>query len=497
MFPVAGTVATVDVAVGDTVAVGTPLASLDTADLEQDLRQRQDDLATAELVLATAENGEDPSSISGGGGVLAAFTSESAGNLFELTVYTEDLQVEAATRKATAEPATTGDPSTAAAPPATEPTTTPTPTTAAPTTTAPSSGPSTTDGPPATEPTATTPTTTTPTTPTTVPPTAETTAPSTTSPTVSEPTTPATGSTGTPTTTTPSEPTPPPTSSTVPSGNQPGGTTPGGAQPGGGGGPTGGARPSGSGGGGGGGLGTGGVGARTPTDADIASYQAAVDAATVQLQVAEQAIAQATVVSPISGTVTAVNIDVGTAVDSGSATDTIVIEGPGGYEAHTTIGIDDIDEVAVGDAATLTPDGADTGLDGQVVAVATVPDDTTSSTSFSVTVSLDGDTSSLRNGSVGTIELVTGSADATVAVPTSAVTPANGRYTVTVLDADGRATETAVQVGVVGSTWTEITAGLTVGQTVVLADLDAAIVNDQINSGSPPGFPTFPGRFTT
>ncbi len=66
-FPVAGTVATVDVAVGDTVAVGTPLASLDTADLEQDLRQRQDDLATAELVLATAENGEDPSSIAGGG----------------------------------------------------------------------------------------------------------------------------------------------------------------------------------------------------------------------------------------------------------------------------------------------------------------------------------------------------------------------------------------------------------------------------------------------
>ncbi len=393
---------------------------------------------------------------------------------------------------------------TAAAPPATEPTTTTTstttPTSAAPTTSAPSSEPSTTDGPPATEPTTTTPTTTTPTTttpttPTTVPPTTETTAPSTTSPTGSEPTAP---TTGTPTTTMPSEPTAPPTSSTVPSGNQPGDTTPGGAQPGGGGGPTGGAGPSGSGGGvGGGGLGTGGVSGRTPTDEDIASYQAAVDAATVQLQVAEQAIAQATVVSPISGTVTAVNIDVGTAVDAGSATDTIVIEGPGGYEAHTTIGIDDIDEVAVGDAATLTPDGTDTGLDGQVVAVAIVPDDTTSSTSFSVTVSLDGDTSSLRNGSVGTLELVTSSADAAAAVPTSAVTPDNGRSTVTVLDADGQATKTTVQVGVVGSIWTEITAGLTAGQTVVLADLDKPIVNDQINSGSPAGFPNFPGRFNT
>ena len=37
---------------------------------------------------------------------------------------------------------------------------------------------------------------------------------------------------------------------------------------------------------------------------------------------------------------------------------------------------------------------------------------------------------------------------------------------------DGTATEpVAVQVGVVGTTWTEITAGLTAGQQVVLADL--------------------------
>ena len=57
-FPVAGTVASVDVAVGDTVAVGDPLASLDTEALEATLTERQAALDQAELVLEKALDGE-------------------------------------------------------------------------------------------------------------------------------------------------------------------------------------------------------------------------------------------------------------------------------------------------------------------------------------------------------------------------------------------------------------------------------------------------------
>jgi hypothetical protein len=89
-------------------------------------------------------------------------------------------------------------------------------------------------------------------------------------------------------------------------------------------------------------------------------------------------------------------------------------------------------------------------------------------------VALDGDTSALGNGSTGTLSIVTSSADAAVAVPTSAITTAGTQHTVTVLD--GEATKTIqVQVGTVGDTWTQVTSGITDGQQVVLADLSTLL----------------------
>ena len=57
-FPVAGTVVSVDVAVGDAVVVGQPLATLDTDALEATLTERQAALDQAELVLEKALDGE-------------------------------------------------------------------------------------------------------------------------------------------------------------------------------------------------------------------------------------------------------------------------------------------------------------------------------------------------------------------------------------------------------------------------------------------------------
>jgi multidrug efflux pump subunit AcrA (membrane-fusion protein) len=54
---------------------------------------------------------------------------------------------------------------------------------------------------------------------------------------------------------------------------------------------------------------------------------------------------------------------------------------------------------------------------------------------------------------------------------------------VTVLDG-GAASTVSVTVGTVGSTWTEIADGLTVGQTVVLADLSEALPGSATSSSS-------------
>ncbi len=66
-FPTSGTVASVDVRVGDTVTAGQALASLDPVALTQSLHEQEAALAQAKLDLAKALNGESVS-LGGSGG---------------------------------------------------------------------------------------------------------------------------------------------------------------------------------------------------------------------------------------------------------------------------------------------------------------------------------------------------------------------------------------------------------------------------------------------
>ena len=234
------------------------------------------------------------------------------------------------------------------------------------------------------------------------------------------------------------------------------------------------------------------------------AYQKAVDAAEAEVAVAEQAIAQATIVSPIAGTVQAVNLAVGDSVTAGSTTANIVVVGAGGYEVTTTVSVDEVSDVKVGQHATVVPDGSKQALDGTVTAISIAPDNKATTTSYRVVIGLTDQARQLDNGSTGSVGIVTESSRAALAVPTSAVTTVGNRHTVTVLD--GTTTRRVlVQVGVIGDTWTEITGGVTAGQKVVLADLGQPLPGSATTSSSsstnqigPRGFPGGgpPGGFT-
>lgn len=217
-----------------------------------------------------------------------------------------------------------------------------------------------------------------------------------------------------------------------------------------------------------------GSGTSPSAETSLASLQHPVDVAAADLAVAQQALTQATIVSPIAGTVAAVDLAAGDAVTAASTTATIVVVGDGGLEATTTVGIDDLPQVHVGQIAEVVPDGAHATLAGRVSRVAVTPDSSSTANMYRVFITLDGDTSHLGNGSTGSVSIVTSSADAAVAVPTSAVTTTGTQHSVTVFD--GTSTNVVrVQVGTVGDTWTQITSGLTNGQQVVLADLAAPL----------------------
>ena len=231
-----------------------------------------------------------------------------------------------------------------------------------------------------------------------------------------------------------------------------------------------------------GGATTGSPGGGSSTDTvsseDLIAAQKAVDAAALEVAVAQQAVDQATVVSPIAGTVVAVGFAAGDAVDAASDTQHVIVQGTDGYEVVTTVGVDDVSTVRVGQPAVVVPDGsagsATTTLDGTVVAISPTPDPDSSTTSFRVTIGLSDPGRELGNGSTGTVTITTDGATAVLAVPTSAVTTDGDRSTVKVFDGSGT-DEVSVQVGAVGEQWTQITGGVEEGQQVVLADVDAAL----------------------
>src|SRR5262249_23621310 len=77
-FPASGTVASIAVKVGDTVAAGQTLAGLDTRSLTQSLDQQQATLAQAQLTLSKALAGQSSGTSPGSGTGRTANASQSA-----------------------------------------------------------------------------------------------------------------------------------------------------------------------------------------------------------------------------------------------------------------------------------------------------------------------------------------------------------------------------------------------------------------------------------
>ena len=209
-----------------------------------------------------------------------------------------------------------------------------------------------------------------------------------------------------------------------------------------------------------------------PSAADLASYQRAVDSAAAAVAVAQQAVQQGTIVSPIAGTVTAVNLAVGQSVTAASTTDGVIVTGPGGFEVSTSLGVSEMPHVALGDPATVVPDGDHRTYRGTVVSISALPSSVTSAaTDYLVVVGLADPNAALTNGNLGSVTIVTERVTDTLSIPTSAVTTVGARHLVQLLRPGRDPRTVAVGVGTLGASWTRVTSGLRAGDRVVIADL--------------------------
>ncbi|MEO8571910.1 MAG: efflux RND transporter periplasmic adaptor subunit [Chloroflexota bacterium] len=173
----------------------------------------------------------------------------------------------------------------------------------------------------------------------------------------------------------------------------------------------------------------------------------------------------ATLIAPVDGLATAVNIVPGLEAPSGDA---IVVDAKT-FQVTADVVETDLASMAVGQPASVSIGAVHAVVTGKVAAIA--PTTTGSTTggvvSYAVTVSIQNPPATVRVGMTANVTITIDSATNVLTVPAAALRGTTGAYTVLILGADGTPTAQPVQVGLVTNTTAEVKSGLTAGQQVV------------------------------
>jgi len=211
-----------------------------------------------------------------------------------------------------------------------------------------------------------------------------------------------------------------------------------------------------------------------PSAADIVSDYADIDVAEAKVLIATQQLTAAVLTSPITGTVAKVAFAVGDTVAANSTTAVITILGDDGYLITTTVTLSEVQKVAVGQAAEVMISSSGESYPASVSAIGFLNVATNSATpEYSITIAIDSGDVVLLNGAAAQVAVSVATADDVVVIPISALHRSDNGDTVAVL-VDGQLSTALVEVGAMGVDRVEITAGIAVGDVVVIADLSAA-----------------------
>ncbi|GAA0434336.1 efflux RND transporter periplasmic adaptor subunit [Leifsonia naganoensis] len=244
--------------------------------------------------------------------------------------------------------------------------------------------------------------------------------------------------------------------------------------------------------------------------AAVAAAQAQVTSAQSSVDTAQTALDGTTLVAPVAGLVTAVNVAVGDAVTgtsgstssssssgsgassgsggstgggatggtgttgsgTGSSTSTststaqFTIVGTGSWEVDLTVSASDLKSIAKNDQVELSTSDNDSFF-GTVTSIGQLPSTTSGSAAYPVVVSVTGSPENLYDGVSVTAAIVYERRTDVLTVPSAAITTANGKSTVTKV-VDGKDVTTDVTVGETSGTVTEITKGLSSGDSVLV-----------------------------
>lgn len=206
-----------------------------------------------------------------------------------------------------------------------------------------------------------------------------------------------------------------------------------------------------------------------------ASVISQAQAQVVQASLAYQATQNATIRSPIAGSISNLAVREGsavTAITPGSTrqpSPVLVVSSPGQIEALVSLSETDIIKIKDGQKAEIEVNAVgDKVYKGKVARVDDVGTENQGVMRYNVYVEIDDPDEELRSGMSADIEITTKEIEGVLSVPNSAVKPYQGGRAVRVFDNDTNEIKyIRVETGVRGKNKTQITKGLTEGQEVI------------------------------
>jgi RND family efflux transporter MFP subunit len=221
----------------------------------------------------------------------------------------------------------------------------------------------------------------------------------------------------------------------------------------------------------------------TNTPAQLASDESTIDSDQASVVEAEQSLAEARLVSPIDGTVETVGLTAGGSVSAGSSSDAITIVDWQSYEVNASLTTSQVEAVKVGQTAQITVDGVGGTLEAKVTQVGPASE-SDSTYVYPVVMTVTSEVGSIPSGSSAQATIQLAEAQDVLVVPTSAVHTAGTSDSYVYVLQKGEEVRRSVKVGLVGTVYTQVTSGLQKGAIVVLADPSEAVPSSSSNSTS-------------
>lgn len=204
----------------------------------------------------------------------------------------------------------------------------------------------------------------------------------------------------------------------------------------------------------------------TATALDLEASQNQIKLSQLQVDQAKRNLANATLVAPFDGVVSAVGANVGEAVGANTAMVTLV--SLKGLRIDATVDETDVGQLAVGQAVNVTLDAlSGVTLKGQVSAIA--PNATVQSgvVTYLVQIAVQSSDPRLRAGLTANANIVVQQKENVLLVPNRAIKVTRNQRTVQVMD-NGQLVEKQIRTGMSNDQFTEVTDGLSEGQEVAI-----------------------------